>query len=452
MSTENEDNIEHRHGADAPAGSIREVAKISWPIVVGMLSYTAMGVADTLFVGWVGKTELAAVGLATTAIFLLNSLFMGTLHGTKVLSSQATGKDRPEEAKMAGWLGSLLAIPFGLIVAVLALFGGPIFAVLGGPPEVQALAQEYFGVRALGAVFWYVTIAYCDYFQGTGNTRTPMKINLVANAVNIALDPLLIFGLGPIPAMGVSGAALATIIAQATGMLIATVLFVGRAGLVRKPDWKVANKLMRLGFPMGVRATLGVGAFTAFTALLARMGEDQLAAHQIALKIISISFLPGYGLSETATILTGQYVGARRFEAARRAFRSVLFVAVGVMGTCGVAFFALGEHLVAVFNTDPTVVRLGTRLLYVATLFQVFDAIAMVATGALNGIGDTKFTMWTGIACSWFVMVPASYFFGVALEGGAVGAWLGLTVEIVVVAAITLVRFNRTSWHEVALE
>ena len=203
---------------------------------------------------------------------------------------------------------------------------------------------------------------------------------------------------------------------------------------------------------MGVRSALGVGAFTAFTAFLARMGEEQLAAHQIAIKIISISFLPGYGLSETATILTGQYVGARRFKAARRAFRSSLWVALGIMGACGLVFFAFGEELVRLFNTDPAVVRLGSTLRFVAAFFQVFDAVAMVATGALNGTGDTRFTMWTGIACSWFVLVPAAYLFGVVLDGGAVGAWLGLTLEIVVVAVIVLIRFRGSEWQTKAVK
>ncbi len=451
MCSEKKDPHHNTTPADAStAGSVREIARVSWPIVIGMLSYTAMDVSDTLFVGWVGKNELAAVGLATTAIFLFSALFMGALHGTKVVSSQATGAGRHDEAKMAGWLGTFMALPMGLLVLATALFSASIFRVMGGPPAVQALACDYFGIRAVGTVFAYVTVAICDYFQGTGNTHTPMKINLVANAANVGLDLVLIFGLGPIPAMGVEGAALATIIAQALGMLIAVVLFVGRAGVVRKPQWKLAKKLLRLGLPMGVRAALGVGAFAAFTALLARMGAEQLAAHQIALKIISISFLPGYGLSETATILTGQYVGARRFEAAHRAFRSALIVAVGVMGSCAVVFFAFGGELVRVFNTDPEVVRVGTRLLVVAAFFQVFDAVAMVATGALNGTGDTKFTMWIGVACSWFVLVPASYFFGVALHGGAVGAWLGMTCEIVVVAAIMLVRFTRSRWQDVA--
>lgn len=446
MSRLNEDHSKKPRNESAPAGGVREVARIAWPIVIAMLSYTAMDVADTLFVGWVGKTELAAVGLATMAIFLLNSLFMGTLHGTKVLSSQATGATRHEEAKAAGWAGVFLALPFGVLVAFLALFGGFIFAVMGGPAAVQALAGDYFGVRAMGAAFLYVMVATCDYFQGTGDTRTPMKINLIANAANIALDPLLIFGLGPIPAMGVEGAALATIMAQALGMLLAIVLFVGRVGPAKLPGWPLVKRLVSLGFPMGVRAGLGIGAFTAFTALLARMGEDQLAAHQIAIKVISISFLPGYGLSETATILVGQYVGARRFEAAHRAFRSAMIIAAGLMGTCAVAFFSLGGNLVGVFNSDPTVVALGAKLLFIGAFFQVFDAVAMVATGALNGTGDTRFTMWIGIACSWLVLVPASYYFGVVLDGGAVGAWLGITVEIVVVAGITSVRFLRRGW------
>ena len=449
MSKTNHNTSNRPADIDAPDGSIREVALMSWPIIVGMLSYTVMGVADTLFVGWIGKSELAAVGLATTAILLLNALFMGTLHGSKVLCSQATGRGKPEEAKVSGWAGVLLAVPFGLIVAAFALLGEPIFALMGGSAEVQALAQAYVWVSAACSVCWYVAMAICNYFQGIGNTRTPMKINLLANAANIALDPLFIFGFGPIPAMGVTGAAVATIIAQTLGMVCATVLFMRRVGIIRMPNWRGAvESVVRLGLPMGVRNALGVGAFTAFTALLARMGEDQLAAHQIALKIVSVSFLPGQGLSETVTILTGHYFGARRFETAKRAFKSTLCIAIGLMGTCGVLFFAFGEQLVSVFNSDESVVHLGTKLLLVAAFYQVFDAVATVATGALNGTGDTKFTMWIGVACSWLVLVPTSYVFGIKLHGGAVGAWMGMTVQLVVVAAITLVRFSRTEWKE----
>jgi MATE family multidrug resistance protein len=429
-------------------GSTREVAHVAWPIVISMLSYTAMGVADTLFVGWVGKTELAAVGIATMAIFLFNSFFMGTLHGVKVISAQATGSGDSAQAVRSGWLGAALALPFGGLVLVATLFAGPLFSALGGPAEVQALGREYFGIRALGAGLWYVTIAMSDYYQGIGDTRTPMRVNLLANAINIAVDPLLIFGIGPIPAMGVGGAALATVIAQGLGMAYIFVLFVRKVGVPRGLRWSEVGELLRLGLPMGVHAALGTGAFTVFTAMIARMGEAELAAHQIAIKIISISFLPGYGLSETATILVGQYVGAGKVPTARRALRSAMGLAVGLMGVCGVVFFLFPEPLITLFNTDEDVVRVGTNLLFVAAFFQVFDAVAMVANGALNGTGDTRFTMFAGVICSWFVLVPAAYVFAYVLGWGAAGAWMGITLEILVLAVVLLVRFYGTAWEK----
>ena len=436
------------HNLDAyESGSAREVAHVAWPIVVSMLSYTAMGVFDTLYVGWLGKTELAAVGIATTAFFLINALFLGTLRGVKVVSAQSTGADDEASAVSAGWVGAALAVPFGLVVVGLSLFDGAIFAALGGTDAVQRLGREYFGMRVMGAGFWYVTIALCNYYQGTGDTKTPMKVNLIANGANVVLDPMFIFGFGPIPAMGVEGAALATVCAQACGMVVVASWFVGKLGFEPSLDLDVARKIVRLGLPMGVQQALGVAGFTVFTALLARMGEAQLAAHQVAIKIISISFLPGYGISEATSILTGQYVGAGKVPAARRSFRSAMAVGVALMGLCGVVFFAMPELLIRVFNQHPAVVEVGADLLWVAAIFQVFDAVAMVATGALNGTGDTTFTMWANVTCSWLVLVPCAYLFGYVLGWGAVGAWLGLTAEILAVAVVNLTRFSGQKWH-----
>lgn len=430
------------------AGSIREAAQVGWPIVIAMLSYTAMDVSDTLFVGWIGKTELAAVGIATVVIFLFNSFFMGVLHGTKVMCSQATGAERHKDAKMAGWVGTLIAIPLGILVGLTALFGEPIFALMGGSATVQSIANDYFSIRVLGALFVYAMVALCDYFQGTGDTRTPMKINLFANALNIVLDPILIFGWGPIAAMGVEGAAVATVIAQVLGMAIALGVFVTRVGWLGRVRWELAPDLLRVGLPIGVRSAINIGAFAAFTAFLARMGEEQVAAHQIALKVTSISFLPGFGLAETATILAGQYLGARRYDQVRRSFYSALILALGVMGACAMAFFTFNSQIVGLFTDDPVVIALGAKLLLVAAFFQIFDALAMVAIGALNGVGDTRFTMFGGIACSWFVLLPSSYVFGVLLDGGAVGAWLGMTAEIVALGLLMLWRFNRNHWRQ----
>jgi MATE family multidrug resistance protein len=428
------------------SGSPREVASVAWPIVISMLAYTAMGVFDTMYVGWLGKTELAAVGIATTAFFLINALFLGSLRGVKVMSAQSTGADEGADAVSAGWVGAAIGIPFGLLVVAMSFFDGTIFAILGGTDAVQSIGRDYFNIRVWGAIVWYVTIAVGNYFQGTGDTRTPMKINLVANALNVVVDPLLIFGIGPFPEMGVEGAALATIIAQGTGMVVAAFYFIRQVGWTPEFDTRVARKILRLGLPMGIQQALNVAGFAAFTALLARMGEAQLAAHQVTIKIISVSFLPGYGISEATSILTGQYVGADDVPAARRSFRSAMGLGVGLMGLCGLVFFLWPGPLIRVFNTHPDVVSIGADLLLVAAVFQVFDAVAMVSAGALNGTGDTKFTMWASITGKWLVLVPSAYLFGYVLDWGAAGAWLGLTAEILAVAVVNLGRFAGDRW------
>lgn len=437
----------HRH----QSGSLREVATIAWPIVVSMLSYTAMGVADTLLVGRIGVTELAAVGLATTLVFLVNSFFMGTLHGVKVVAAQATGAGKDGIARLAGWHGILIALPFGFFVVFLSGFDAWLFELMGGPPHVQEVAREYFVIRVMASPFFYVLLAASDYYQGTGDTKTPMKINLWVNGLNIVLDIVLIFGLGPFPRLEIQGAAIATVIAVVVGMLMILFRFIQDVGMLTKVDIAMFGKVLKVGVPIGVRYTLDIGGFTVFTAIVARMGEAELAANQIAIKIISLSFLPGYGISEAATVLTGQYVGAGKNREVVRSFVNALKLSVGVMGACGVIFWFFPEPLIALFQDDAEVTRIAIQLLFLAAFFQVFDAVAMTASGALNGTGDTRFTMFTSIGGSWLVLVPLTYAFGVYLEWGAFGAWLALTVEIMVIAVVLTVRFRTGGWKKHAV-
>jgi MATE family multidrug resistance protein len=177
------------------------------------------------------------------------------------------------------------------------------------------------------------------------------------------------------------------------------------------------------------------------------MGEDELAANQIAFKILSLSFLPGYGISEAATVLTGQYVGAGDSRNVHRAFRSSLTLSVGFMGVLGVLFWVLPEPFIRVFNEDQAIVAAGAQLLAIAAVFQVFDAVAMTASGALNGAGDTRFTMFASIFSTWCVLVPFSYFFAVVLQMGLPGAWMGMTVEIISLAVILTYRFKTEGWR-----
>ena len=407
-----------------------------------MLSFTAMGVADTLVVGRLGTTQLAGVGLATTVFFLFNSFFIGAIHGVKVVVAQATGAGRPEAAVRAAWAGVLVAIPFSAFVILLSRLDGPIFALMGGSAGTQAIAAEYFAARVWAAPFWYVASALCDYYQGTGDTRTPMKMNLVVNGLNIGLDVILVYGLGPIPAFGVPGAAWATVVACAVGLFMIGRQF--RNGVSSFPNATRADvfEVARLGLPIGVRYVMGTAGFAAFTAILARMGEVELAAHQMVIRIVSVSFLPGYGLSEAACILVGQYVGAGRASAARAAFRSSLTISCITMGTCGLFFLIAPEVLLRPFRPEPELMELGCRLMRIAAIFQIFDAVAMTATGGLNGAGDTRFTMVSSVISGWIVLVPVAWLLGVRMGLGAEGAWLAMVAELLFLSVVLLMRYR----------
>jgi MATE family multidrug resistance protein len=182
--------------------------------------------------------------------------------------------------------------------------------------------------------------------------------------------------------------------------------------------------------------------------VIARVGTSDLAANQIAIKILSLSFLPGCGIGEAACVLVGHRVGAKDVPGARRAFAASLFASVAVMGSVGVLLFALPEALIRLFQTDVTVVAVGRDLLPLGAFFQVFDAVAMTATGALNGAGDTRYTMLASLACARVVLVPCAWLFGFVLGWGARGAWLGMTLQVLALAAVMMHRCRTGRWEE----
>ena len=445
-TADSEDGAGHqptRADSAAQPGSLREVVAMAWPIVISMLSYTAMGVVDTLLVGWLGTTEVAAVGLATTAIFMLSAFGLGLLQSVKIVVSQATGAGEHARAEAASWQGVWLALPLGLLLMASGLGAATLFEWLGGSEALRHQAAAYFTLRVGAGPLWLLLVVLSSAIQGTGDTRTPMVINLVVNGLNIALDLVLIFGLGPVPALGVEGAAWATAAAQAIGATLILAVFVARARSRPHVDVALMGEVLRLGVPVGVQFMLDVACWVVFGAALARLGEAELAAHQIAIKILSVSFLPGHGIGEAACVLVGRYVGAEDPVAARRVVIEATKVGVVAMGSLGVVFWAIPEALFTLFQASPEVVGVGAQLLTIAALFQVADAVAVVALGALKGQGETRFVMWLSISSSWLVLLPIGMGLGVGLGMGAVGVWIGLLVHITLIAVVSTARLSR---------
>ncbi len=441
-----------QHAPEAPAHiGRRQVFTLAWPIVVSMLFYTAMTIVDVIVVGQLGTSSLAAIGLATTICFGLHALGNGLLEGLKVAVAQATGARRTQDADRLAIQGLWLALGMGLAVAAVAPLSRSIFGWTGASDAVADEAAAYLVIRALGAPLTFATLALSSWFQGRGDTRTPMIANIGANLANIGLDLVLVFGWGPIPAMGIAGAAIATQV----GFAGAVVFLVWRArrllvGVPRGFDRRLVGEIRRVGGPIGLRYLFDVLSFTIFASILAGVGDADLAAHTVIIRIVCVSFLPGFGIAQAASILVGQSVGAGRPEGAYAAHRAGTELAVAFMVACGLVFVAVPEPLIAIFGAEPAVVEVARHLLLIAAGFQLFDALATVAQSALNGAGDTRFVMRWSVMMAWAVKLPVGWALAVPAGLGAPGAWLGLTAEIVLVGGVYLWRIRSGRWLGVA--
>jgi len=406
-----------------------------------MLSYTFMGVADTLMVTRLGTAEVGAVGLATTATFTLTCFGMGLLQAVKVVASQAHGAGRRERAHQVAYQGVLIAVVLGVAVLALRPLAPWILAALGANGDMRSMGVSYFLIRLWGTLPALVSIAAFGYFQGLGDTKTPMRISVSANVLNVVLDYLLIFGVAGFPMLGTDGAAIATAIAFTVQGFVA----IGWLLYATRSHWRVGlsgtREMLSLGLPIGVRYLLDVLSWAVFTGFIARQGEVHLAAHVIAIRIISVSFLPGHGIGEAASILTGQAVGARDEDAAHRVARRAMHVGLAVMGFCALVFLLFGAPIIGLFRPSPEVLQVGVSLLLIGAAFQLFDAVAMIKTGALNGAGDTRYVMVASVLTSWLILVPLGYL-ALNVGWGAPGAWVMITLHIVVLAVLYLRRWQ----------
>ena len=427
--------------------SVRAIFDLAWPIMVSMLSYTAMSIVDTLFVSRLGTDPLAAVGLAAVLVFFTQSFGAGLMGGVRVLVSQSTGAGDGKTAANLGWQAIWIAAPLGVVMALMSLAPSDLFTLLGATDTVAEYGDRFFSIRILGAPVVLLNIGMSAYFQGRGDTKTPMHATLLGNGINIALDPLLIFGLWGFPELGVAGAALATITAMSIQVLyLAFRIAPDLRQVDSKFDPRLVRAVCRMGVPIGIRYSLEMGSFVAFSALITHVSPVELAAHIIVVRICSLSFLPGHAVSEAAGVLVGQFIGAGKSQLARPVIRSGIKLAIGIMATWGVIFIAVPDLLVMPFDTEASVASVAAKVLVVAALFQVFDALVMAISGGLNGAGDTRWVMIVSLLAAWMIKVPGAYLATIVLGLGAMGAWCAFTVELLVLACIFLHRMRGDKW------
>ncbi len=422
---------------------VRELMPIAWPIMASMLSFTAMNFVNVLWVGPLGKSYLAAAGLGSVLMYAIHGFGIGALTGLKITVAQAHGEGDDTSARRLLWQGLHLSLFMGLLELLFIPLAEPIIRLLGGSDTVAPLAADYFIWRTIGAIPHFVMTALTQYLQGRGQTVAPMWAMIIANLCNVGLDPLLIYGLGPVPPMGIAGAGLAASISFSVG---AVVLALVVAPELRATPARLSTRhmrhILRIGVPLGGRATLEVGSYLVFQAILTTFGDAHLAAHVLVVRTIAVSFLPGYAISEAVSVLVGQAVGARRIELIPAIHRAGLKVSVSFMCAWAVIFFLIPEPLARLHGATPDVVAVAIDLFMVSAFFQLFDAFVMTGLGVLNGVGATRFVLIATVSTAWLAKLPLGY--ALAHQGlGAVGAWWGIVFEILVLWGIIAWRLRR---------
>lgn len=420
---------------------IKDIMKLAWPIMLSMASYTVMDVTDTLMVGWLGIKELAAIGIATTVLFLLKAFFLGLFEGVKILVSQSMGAKDQNKAWSLGFNGLFLALPCAVAVFGLSFFGEEILALFGGPKDIQTIALQYFNIAIYASMLWFFTLPLTNFLQGMGDTKTPMYINIGICVINLVLDPILIYGLGPIPALGVEGSALVSVVVTALGNIAFGIVFFKRSPRLRKFDRKTMRELMHMGWPSGTRWFFDVAGFSVFAALVARLGEASLAANQIGQKIVCLAILPAWGIAEATCIITGHHFGAQRASAVRRTFVSGLALTLMLLGALALILLLSKNFILNLFKLEPDVFELAQSLIILVALFQLLEGIQNTSSLALAGTGDTRFPMLSSLASSWLLMLPLSYLFGIVFDWGLLGMWGAGVIHLTLLSAVVCARF-----------
>ncbi|MDO5705894.1 MAG: MATE family efflux transporter [Paracoccus sp. (in: a-proteobacteria)] len=424
------------------------------PLIASHLARMAIGVGDTVMIGWYGVTPLAALVIATSVIHILMFLGMGFGIGLMgvIASDIAAGLETEVRrgTRMALWLSA----GFGLLAMPLMWWAQPVLLALGQTPEISSLAQDYLRIAGWGlaVLLWQVVLS--SYLAAMERAQIVMWVTLIGLPANLALNWILIFGNWGAPELGVRGAAIATLIVQVT-QLLGLIAYAAWLPLARKYhlfqrfwrlDWPAMMQVARIGLPIGLTMLAEGGLFVASNIMMGWIGTQELAAHGIALQITSITFMAHLGLSNAATVRVGQARGRGDGDWMRDAVVTVTALSL-IFAVVAISIYLLfAQPMVRLFldPTDPQtplIVGLGAGLLMYAALFQLTDAMQVVALGCLRGVQDTRVPMWIAAFSYWVVGMPVAYVLAFVVGMGPGGLWLGLCVGLSVAAVLLMRRF-----------
>ena len=433
--------------------------KLAYPIILGMLGHTLVGLVDDIMVGKISTTALAAVSLGNSFLFIAMSLGIGFSTAITPLIAEADGAKDVKKGRSVFKHGLFLCTLLGFALFVLMLAMKPIMYHMKQPEAVVALAIPYLEIVAFSLIPMIMFQAFKQFSDGLSETKYAMWATLLANAINVILNYLLIYGKLGFPELGIIGAAIGTLISRVAMLIFIWVLLMSKTKF--KPYMiklkfenlrsSMLRKIVSLGIPSSLQMFFEVAIFVAGVWLSGVLGSNAQAANQIALKLSSITFMVGMGLSVASTIRVGNQKGLQNFKELRRIafslflltlFIEIVFACIFVLMHNVVPDLFVNYNNIADLDNTMEVVKIASSLLLIAAVFQISDGIQVVVLGALRGLQDVKIPTLLIFISYWVIGFPISYYLGLHTEYKSTGIWIGLLVSLSVAAILLFIRFN----------
>jgi|SRR5579862_28053 len=419
---------------------IRAMLKIAIPLALAELGWMAMGVVDTIMVGRLPESAVS-IGAASvgSALFYSFAIFgIGLMSGLDTLVSQAFGANDFPAARRALASGLALAFLATPVLAACILAAAPLLAVIGvtAPVRIQAIGFLHVLIWSLPFLLLYSTLR--RYIQGLHHVRPVAFALVTSNLINILGNWLLIYGHWGLPAMGVRGSALSTVFARIylAGVLLVAVKLrdpAAFAGMLRGGPAGGVSRLLRLGLPAAATIGLEVGVFNTVTALAGTLDPVSLAAHTIALNAAAVAYMVPLGIASAAAVSVGRAIGSRDRRAAARAGWTALGIGTAFEVFSAITLLLLPRQIASLYTHDPQVISFAVTLLAIAAIFQLFDGLQTVATGALRGLGNTRTPMVWNLLGYWAIGLPVGCWLCFGLKWGATGLWYGLCLALILI-------------------
>ena len=432
-----------------------DILRLVWPIALGMVNNAVMQFVDRAYLAHESMASLEAALPASILAFNVIGFFQSVVaySGTFVAQYHGAGDGRMCRACLR--VGTVLSLAFGVASIAFVPAGTWLLRWLSAPPEVLSREVSYFGILTAGGVFVFLHMAVSSYFTGCGRTRIVFWVNVLGNAFNAVLDPLLIFGLWGLPRLGIAGAAYATVAATALQwavLCIAVRRDGGSASGVRLLP--LAGRILRFGVPSGAYTVLNLLSFTIFVFVTGRAGDVAFAVSNACFSVNYMLFAPMEGFAVGAATLVGQAQGRGASAAAHRAAMRTLALGVGFVAILSLLAVVFSRPVLSLFAADPAVreefLSLGFTLFVLMAAWQVFDAADVIISGALKGAGDTKFVFWWMLAVAFGLWLPLVWAVS-AVHNTMPALWATMVVYVVVICVGSLVRWCRGRWRSIAL-